>query len=71
MTEAPFTHPAAQLLREYVQKQTEAEHGIWFRQQVQMGLDAANAGDLVSAEEVEAEPAAWRSETRRMQTMPR
>mgnify|MGYP003601635625 FL=1 len=42
MTEAPFTHPAAQLLREYVQKQTEAEHGIWFRQQVQMGLDAAN-----------------------------
>ena len=53
-------------MREYVQRQqADAEHDVWFRQQVQMGLDAANAGDLVSAEEVEAEAAAWRAETRR------
>ncbi|EXF44088.1 hypothetical protein BAY1663_03492 [Pseudomonas sp. BAY1663] len=29
-----------------------------------MGLDSANAGDLLSSEEVEAEAAAWRAETR-------
>jgi len=33
--------------------------------EVQVGLDTANTGDLVSAEEVEAEAAAWRAETRR------
>ena len=56
-------------MREYVQRQqTDAEHDIWFRRQVQMGLDAAQAGDVVSAEEVEAEAAAWRAETRRMLT---
>jgi len=53
-------------MREFVQHQREAgEHDAWFRQQVQAGLDAANAGDLISSEEVEAEAAAWRAETRR------
>ena len=53
-------------MREYVQRQqTDVEHDTWFRRQVQMGLDAAQAGDVVSAEEVEAEAAAWRAETRR------
>ena len=53
-------------MREYVQRQqTAAEHDVWFRQQVQMGLDAAKAGDLVPAEEVEAEAVAWRAETQR------
>lgn len=40
------------------------------RHQVQIGLDAANAGDLVPAEEVEAEAATWRAETRRKITGP-
>jgi hypothetical protein len=31
----------------------------------QAGLDAANAGDVISAEEVETEAAAWRAQTRR------
>ncbi len=53
-------------MREFVQRQQEAaDHDAWFRRQVQMGLDAAKAGDLLSAEEVEAEAAAWRAETRR------
>lgn len=39
-------------------------HDAWFRRQVQIGLDAANAGQLVPTEEVEAEPAAWRAQTR-------
>ena len=61
---------AAQVLRgfmrDYVRQQQEAaEHDTWFRRQVQVGIDAANAGDLISAEEVEAEAAAWREATRR------
>jgi predicted transcriptional regulator len=59
-------------MRDFVQRQQEAaEHDTWFRQRVQVGLDAANAGDLVSAEEVEAEAVAWRAETRRRLTRER
>jgi hypothetical protein len=32
---------------------------------VQIGIDAANAGDVASAEDVEAEAIAWRTEIRR------
>jgi predicted transcriptional regulator len=53
-------------MRDYVKQQQEAtEHDSWFRREVQIGLDAANAGDVASAEEVEAEAVAWRAETRR------
>ena len=60
----------AQLLRDYMRdilrRQKEAEaHGAWFREQVQVGLDSANAGNLVSNEDVEAKFAARRAETRR------
>jgi predicted transcriptional regulator len=60
----------AQLLRDFMrdfvrQQQEVSEHDSWFRREVQVGLDAANAGDVVSAEEVEAEANAWRAETRR------
>ena len=59
----------AQLLRDYmrdiVRQQTEKEeHDTWFREQVQVGLKAANSGDVISAEEVEAEAAAWREKLR-------
>lgn len=61
---------AAQLLRdfmrEFVQKQQEAAaHDAWFRRQVQIGLDSANAGNLIPASEVEARFAAKRAATRR------
>ena len=60
----------AQLLRDFMrdfvkQQQESAEHDAWFRRQVQVGLDSANAGRLVAAEDVEAEFAARRDETRR------
>jgi predicted transcriptional regulator len=60
----------AQLLRDFMrdfvkQQQETTEHDAWFRREVQIGLDAANAGDVVSAEEVEAEAVVWRAETRR------
>ena len=60
----------AQLLRDFMrdfvrQQQEAAEHDVWLRRQVQMGLDSANAGELLSGEEVEAEAAAWRAEMRR------
>lgn len=60
----------AQLLRDFmrsfVQQQAQAtEHDAWFREQVQIGIDAANAGEVLSADEVEAEAQAWRAETRR------
>jgi predicted transcriptional regulator len=60
----------AQLLRDFMrdfvkQQQETAAHDAWFRRQVQIGLDSANAGDVISAEEVEAEASAWREATRR------
>jgi predicted transcriptional regulator len=52
-------------MREFVRRQQQAsEHDAWFRQQVQIGLDSAAAGDLVAAEEVEAEAESWREATR-------
>jgi predicted transcriptional regulator len=53
-------------MREFVQQQQEAAaHDAWFRRQVQMGLDSANAGNLVPAAEVETRFAAKRAATRR------
>jgi len=61
---------AAQLLRDFMrdfvrQQQKAAEHDAWFRDQVQMGLDSANAGNLIPSAEVEAKFAAKRAATRR------
>ena len=60
----------AQLLRDFMrdfvrQQQEAAEHDVWFRRQVQNGLDSANAGNLIPAAEVEAKFAAKRAATRR------
>lgn len=53
-------------MREFVRQQEEAaEHDAWFRRQVQIGLDSANAGNLIPAAEVEAKFAAKRVATRR------
>lgn len=57
----------AQLLRDFMrdfvrQEEETAAHDAWFRRQIQIGLDSANAGDLISAAEVEAEAQAWRAE---------
>ncbi len=60
----------AQLLRNFMrdfvrQQRDVTEHDAWFRRETQVGIDAANAGDLVSADEVEAEAVAWRAKMRR------
>lgn len=60
----------AQLLREFMrdfvrQQQEAVAHDAWFRRQVQIGQDSANAGNLVPAAEVEAKFAARRAATRR------
>lgn len=60
----------AQLLRDFMRQfvqsqQDAAAHDTWFRDQVQIGIDSANAGDVLSADEVESEAEAWRAETRR------
>ena len=53
-------------MRQYVERQQEvAVHDAWFRQEVQIGLNASNAGHLIPGNEVEAEAAAWREATRR------
>ena len=58
-------------MREFVQQQQQAsEHDAWLREQVQIGLDAANAHELISAEDVEAEAVAWRAEVRRKMAAP-
>jgi len=61
---------AAQLLRDFMrdfvrQQQESTAYDEWFRRQVQIGLDSANAGHLVSSEEVETKAEIWRAETRR------
>ena len=60
----------AQLLRDYmrdlVRRQQEAEEqDTWFREQVRIGLESANAGNLVPHEQVEEKFAARKAETRR------
>ena len=55
----------AQLIRDfmraYVKQEQEAQnYDAWFRQEVQLGLDAANRGELLSADEVEREAQVWR-----------
>lgn len=60
----------AQLLREFMQdfvkqQQEATEHDAWFCRQVQIGLDSANAGNLMPAAEVEARFSAKRAATRR------
>lgn len=55
-----------EFMREFVQHQQEvAAHEPWFRRQVQIGVDSANAGKLIPATEVEAKFAAKRAATRR------
>ena len=54
------------LLREFMQdyietQRTDAEYEQWFRRQVQIGIDAADAGELIPGEEVEAEFAVLRA----------
>ena len=60
---------SAQLLRnfmrDFVRQQEAAEHDRWFRRQVEIGLDSANAGNLIPTAEVEARFAARRAATRR------
>jgi predicted transcriptional regulator len=58
------------LLREFMQdyvevQRTDAEYEQWFRRQVQIGIDAADAGELISAEEIETEFAALRAGSQR------
>jgi predicted transcriptional regulator len=61
----------AELMREFMrdfvkrQQQEAAEYDVQFRQAVQAGIDAANAGDVLSAEEVEADAAVWRADVQR------
>ncbi|MBV0933375.1 CopG family ribbon-helix-helix protein [Marinobacterium weihaiense] len=53
-------------MRDYVREQQEASaHDAWFRREVQAGLEAADAGDILSAEEVEADAAQWRARIER------
>ena len=40
-----------------------AEYEAWFKRKVQEGLEAARAGRLIAASEVEARAAAWRAQT--------
>ena len=58
------------LLREFMQdyietQRTDAEYEQWFRRQVQIGIDAADAGELIPSEEVEAEFATLRAASTR------
>jgi predicted transcriptional regulator len=61
---------SAQLLRDFMRdfvckQQAIKQHDTWFRDQVQIGIDAANAGDVILAEEVEQEAMVWRNKMQR------
>jgi predicted transcriptional regulator len=48
----------------------DQEYEQWFRRQVQIGIDEADAGDVIPGDEVEAEFAALRAATqRRLQSL--
>jgi predicted transcriptional regulator len=60
----------AQLLRDYMrdfvrQQQEDSAHDAYIRREVQIGLDAANAGDVVTAQEIELQAAQWRAQMQR------
>lgn len=64
----------AQLLRDFMRdfvrhQQAAADPELAFRRQVQVGLDAAHAGELIPAAAVEAEAESWRAELRRGPTI--
>jgi predicted transcriptional regulator len=60
----------AQLLRDYMrdfvrQQQEDSAHDAYIRREVQIGLDAANAGDVLTAQEIESQAAQWRAQMQR------
>jgi predicted transcriptional regulator len=64
------------LLREFMQDyietaRTDSEYEQWFRHQVQVGIDAADAGELIRGDEVEAEFAALRTGVDSYRELPR
>lgn len=61
---------SAQLLRDFMREfvskqQRESHRDAWFQEQVKIGLEAADAGQTVSAQDVEAEARAWREAMQR------
>ncbi|MDN0003323.1 hypothetical protein QVL67_07690 [Bartonella henselae] len=61
---------AAQLLRDYMrdivkEQKEKIAHELWFQEQVKLGLNSANAGDVIPFEEIETEAQAWRFEIQR------
>jgi len=52
------------------QQHVNVNDDAWFKHQVQIGLDAANAGQLMSSEEVEALFAVKRATTRSQLEVP-
>jgi hypothetical protein len=53
-------------MQDYIETQrTDSEYEQWFRRQVQIGIDEADAGDVIPAVQVEAEFAALRAASQR------
>ncbi|OPB28365.1 hypothetical protein [Bartonella sp. WD12.1] len=63
-----FDRSGAQLLRDYMrdivkEQKEKSAYNLWFREQVQFGINSANAGHIISSEEIEAEAEEWRLKT--------
>lgn len=57
----------AQLLRDFMRdfiqsQEAEKSYDSWFRQQVQLGIDSANNGNLISSNAVEEDAKKWRNQ---------
>lgn len=58
-------------MRDFVQQQRQAaEYDAWFRLQVQKGISEADAGEVISHQDVEAKFAARRESARRKLGIP-
>jgi predicted transcriptional regulator len=58
-------------MRNYVAGAHEAgDHDSWVREEVQIGLESANAGRLILNDDVEADAVAWRENIRRRMAGP-
>lgn len=60
----------AQLLRDFMrdfirQQEEAAAHDRWFKLQVRQGIAEADAGAVISAEDVEREAESWRADMRK------
>ncbi|EEV2914174.1 hypothetical protein KDF41_005310 [Escherichia coli] len=55
----------SQLIRDFMRQTVERQHNTWFRDQVEVGRQQLERGDVLSHDMVESSATAWRDEMSR------